>query len=174
MQRMLIQLWKNAAASPSDILAAAVSPPGNDSGISRKKINRQPRFQFGAACFLWSLRYAYLSSAIDKLEFAGMPRREWACSFRPRSGITALIDLRNVSVVQISSRFDNMNLCKSGFADGMSKPIPYGCIPTNSILPAKTALAAYLGRVSRGTWCSPWDSSSYSMPWACSSSQNAL
>ena len=51
MQRMLIQLRKHAAASPSGLWAAAVSPPGNDSGISRKKINRQPRFQFGAACF---------------------------------------------------------------------------------------------------------------------------
>ena len=46
--------------------------------------------------------------------------------------------------------------------------------PANSNLLGKTVWMVYSGRVSRGTWCSPWESSSYSMPWAVSSSQNAF
>ena len=53
-------------------------------------------------------------------------RRERIYPFRPRSGITAPNYLKKGQVIRISSRIHNKNIRKSGFADGMSKPIPKG------------------------------------------------
>ena len=53
-------------------------------------------------------------------------RRERIYPFRPRSGITAPNYLAKSQVVRISSRIHDKSIHKSGFADGMSKPIPYG------------------------------------------------
>ncbi len=53
-------------------------------------------------------------------------RRERIYPFRPRSGITAPSYLTKGQVIRISSRIHDKNIRKSGFADGMSKPIPYG------------------------------------------------
>ena len=53
-------------------------------------------------------------------------RRERIYPFRPRSGITAPRYLTKGQVIRISNRIHDKNIRKSGFADGMSKPIPYG------------------------------------------------
>ena len=53
-------------------------------------------------------------------------RRERIYPFRPRSGITAPNYLTKGQVIRISSQIYDKNIRKSGFADGMSKPIPYG------------------------------------------------
>ena len=53
-------------------------------------------------------------------------RRERIYPFRPRSGITAPNYLTKGQVIRISSQIYDKNIRKSGFADGMSKPIPKG------------------------------------------------
>ena len=53
-------------------------------------------------------------------------RRERIYSFRPRSGITPPNYLTKGQVIRISSQIHKKNIRKSGFADGMSKPIPKG------------------------------------------------
>ena len=50
-----------------------------------------------------------------------------SCSFRPRSGIAAPDGMKKCESLHLSNRFQYNSGCKSGFADGMSKPIPYGC-----------------------------------------------
>ena len=70
----------------------------------------------------------------DKLEFDGFVelkmfqrvRRERIYPFRPRSGINARNYLTKGQVIRISRRIHDKNIRKSGFADGMSKPIPKG------------------------------------------------
>ena len=63
---------------------------------------------------------------IMKLEVVEMFRRERIYPFRPRSGITAPNYLTKGQVIRISSQIYDKNIRKSGFADGMSKPIPKG------------------------------------------------
>ena len=57
-----------------------------------------------------------------------MFRRERIYPFRPRSGITAPNYLTKGQVIRISSQIYDKNIRESGFADGMSKPIPYGVV----------------------------------------------
>ena len=70
------------------------------------------------------MRYCVTRQA-DKLEFAEIFRRERIYPFRPRSGITAPNYLTKGQVIRISSQIYDKNIHKSGFTDGMSKPIPY-------------------------------------------------
>ena len=53
-------------------------------------------------------------------------RRERIYPFRPRSGITPPNYLTKGQDIRISSRIHDKSIHKSGFADGMSKPIPKG------------------------------------------------
>ena len=81
-----------------------------------------------------SILVAGFHKHIDKLEFGGFVeltmfqyvRRERIYPFRPRSGFTAPNYLTKGQVIRISSQIYDKNIRKSGFADGMSKPIPKG------------------------------------------------
>ena len=81
-----------------------------------------------------SIQVSGFHKHIDKLEFGGFVelkmfqyvRRERIYPFRPRSGFTASNYLTKGQVIRISSQIYDKNIRKSGFADGMSKPIPKG------------------------------------------------
>ena len=53
-------------------------------------------------------------------------RREWACSFRPRSGSGTRLDYSEMEDFVYSTMHFPVGYSNCGFADGTSKPVPYG------------------------------------------------
>ena len=92
-------------------------PPGFDE-------SKNDDFCVGNA-FMHSARVMVLRRCLER-ENVDSFRRERIYPFRPRSGITAPNYLTKGQVIRISSRIHDKSIHKSGFADGMSKPIPYG------------------------------------------------
>ena len=61
-------------------------------------------------------------------------RREWACSFRLRQQLFLYKQSRNSLVfMNIPPNSKTKAVSQGGFADGMSKPIPYSFVQLNTI-----------------------------------------
>ena len=81
--------------------------------------------QFVGNAFLHSAWVMVLRRCVESKNVDSF-RRERIYPFRPRSGITAPNYLTKGQVIRISSRIHDKSIHKSGFADGMSKPISKG------------------------------------------------
>ena len=81
--------------------------------------------QFVGNAFMHSVWVMVLRRCVESKNVDSF-RRERIYPFRPRSGITAPNYLTKGQVIRISSQIYDKNIRKSGFADGMSKPIPKG------------------------------------------------